>query len=116
MFSTDNNIETLAQLIEALKEYLSLQKEYIQINTIEKVIRLITVLLLFVVLSFIFMFIIILLSFAAVYWLAESYLSLPQAFCAVALCYLFFFAIIYNKRVAWIQRPLVKVFADILTK
>lgn len=117
MFSSDHNIETLSQLIEALKEYFSLQKDYMQVNIIEKIVKLLTVLLLFMILAFIFTFIIVLLSLAAVAWLCESgNLSIPQSFCAVAFAHLIVFLTVYCKRVTWIQKPLVKLFADILTK
>lgn len=116
MFSSDHNIETLSQLIEALKEYFSLHKDYMQVKIIEKIVKLLTVLLLFMILAFIFTFVIVLLSFAAVAWLYESAnLSIPLSFCVVALAHLFIFITVYCKRVTWIQRPLVKLFADILT-
>ena len=43
MFSTDNNVETIGQLVEVLKDYIGLQKEYVKLDVIEKVVRLITV-------------------------------------------------------------------------
>ena len=117
MFSSDHNIETLSQLIEALKEYFSLQKDYMQVNIIEKIVKLLTVLLLFIILAFIFTFVIVLLSLAAVAWLCESTsLSIPMSFCTVALVHLLVFITVYCKRVTWIQRPLVKLFTDILIK
>jgi len=42
MFSNDNNVETLARLIERLKRYIGLQTEYVKLNVIEKVVRLFT--------------------------------------------------------------------------
>ena len=42
MFSTDNNVETIGQLVEVLKDYIGLQKEFVKLDVIEKVVRLIT--------------------------------------------------------------------------
>ena len=44
MLSSDKNVETIAQLVEALKSYMGLQKEYLKLNVIEKVVRLLTAL------------------------------------------------------------------------
>lgn len=116
MFSTDKNIETLAQLIEAVREYFSLQKDYLQVSAIEKTVRLISALLLFIILAFLFMLVVILLSFAAAFWLSANGMTTAGAFAAIALFYIFVVATIYIKREAWIQRPLIRVFAEILTK
>ena len=43
MFSTDNNVETIGQLVEVLKDYIGLQKEFVKLDVTEKVVRLITV-------------------------------------------------------------------------
>ena len=42
MLSSDQNVETIAQLIEALKHYLGLQTEYVKLDVIDKVVRLLT--------------------------------------------------------------------------
>lgn len=36
MFSNDNNVETIAQLVEVLKHYIGLQSEYVKLDVIEK--------------------------------------------------------------------------------
>ena len=45
MFSNDNNIETIGELAEVVKHYIGLQTEYVKLDVIEKVVRLITALL-----------------------------------------------------------------------
>ena len=40
MFSNDNNVETLARLIERFKHYIGLQTEYVKLDIIEKMVRL----------------------------------------------------------------------------
>lgn len=36
MFSNDNNVETIAQLVEVLKHYIGLQSEYVKLDVIEE--------------------------------------------------------------------------------
>ena len=89
MFSSDKNVETIAQLIEALKRYLGVQKEFLKLSVIEKFVRLITALTLAVVF--------ILLGFAVLF-----FMSFALAF------------IVFTNRKAWIERPLVRFLADVL--
>ena len=37
MLSSDKSVETIAQLIEVLKNYIGLQKEYVKLDVIDKV-------------------------------------------------------------------------------
>ena len=53
MFSNDKNIETIAQLVEALKDYIELEKDYLKLDVVDKAVRLLTAASLFVV-SFLF--------------------------------------------------------------
>lgn len=114
MFSNDKNIEKLALIIESLKDYIGLQKDFLQLNAIEKTVRILTFVLLAISLSFFILLFIIFLSFAGAYALGE-FMPTPLAFLAVAGFYLLLFILVYAKRKAWIQRPLVKLFAEILT-
>ena len=49
MLSSDKNVETIAQLIEIVKHYLGLQKEYLKLDIIDKLVRLLTAIALFIV-------------------------------------------------------------------
>ena len=40
MFSTDKNIETIAELIEAVRNYIGLQTKFVKLDVIEKIVRL----------------------------------------------------------------------------
>ena len=40
MFSTDKNIETIAQLIEVVRHYIGLQTKYMKLDIIDKIVRL----------------------------------------------------------------------------
>lgn len=44
MFSTDKNIETIAELIEAVRNYIGLQTKFVKLDVIEKIVRLLTAL------------------------------------------------------------------------
>ncbi|MGM9713364.1 MAG: phage holin family protein [Prevotella sp.] len=114
MFSTDKNIESLACLVEKLKEYLQLRKSLLQVNLMEKIVRLLTACALTILLVFFFFLIVIFLSFAAVYALS-LFMPLWGAFLVVAGVQLLFFIIIYLKRHSWIQQPLVRVLVNILS-
>lgn len=113
MFSTDKNIESLACLVERLKEYLQLRKSLLQVSLMEKIVRLLTACALTILLVFFFFLIVIFLSFAAVYALS-LFMPLWGSFLVVAGVQLLLFIIIYSKRHSWIQQPLVRVLVNIL--
>lgn len=114
MLSNDKNIENVARLVDTLKEYISLQKDSLRLSATEKIIRLLTVFILFLILSFFFLLIVVFLSFAAAAWLS-TFMSLSMAFLCVTGAYALLFTIVYNKRHSWIQQPLVRIIANILT-
>ena len=108
MFSNDNNVETLAQLIERLKRYIGLQTEYVKLNVIEKVVRLFTAIVGLLSLTAIYF------SFAAAYALQPLVGSLACAFLIVGGVYLLLLILIVLFRHQLIQRPLVKFLARLL--
>ena len=65
MFSNDQNVETIAQLIEVIKHYIGLQSEYVKLDVIDKVVRLLTMLVLIAVFGILLVIAIIYFSFAA---------------------------------------------------
>ncbi|MBQ7422794.1 MAG: phage holin family protein, partial [Prevotella sp.] len=67
MFSNDNNVETIAQLIEVLKHYIGLQSEYVRLDVIEKVVRLLTITAIVSVMALLLIISLIYFSFAAAY-------------------------------------------------
>lgn len=114
MFSNDKNIENLAVLTEKIKDYIGLQKDLLQLNAVEKTVRVLTLLVLTIILSFFALLVVIFLSFAAAEALALI-IPTPLAYLVIAAVYFVLFIMVYAKRQTWIQRPLVKLFADILT-
>ena len=113
MFSNDRNIETIGQLVEALKQYVGLQREYLKLDVIEKVVRLITAITLTVVLSLLVLLILIYLSIAAAYALAPL-LGKAWAFVIIAAVYLVIFLLLLAFRKQWIERPVVRFLASLL--
>lgn len=115
MFSTDKNIEKLAQLILSVKDYVGLQKELLQLNAITKIAHLLSVLLLAVVFAFFILLIIIFLSFSAAFALS-AYMPSALAFLIVTGIYLLTLILVFSNSDKWIKRPLLKLFAEIMTK
>ncbi|MCI6161457.1 MAG: phage holin family protein [Prevotellaceae bacterium] len=113
MFSTDKNIETIGQLIEVFKHYIGLQNEYLRLDVIEKIVRLITALLIASVVFLNIIVIFIYLSFAAAYAMAPA-LGTPLAFLIVALFYLLIFLLVLAFRKKWVEKPLVRFLASLL--
>ena len=76
MFSNDNNIESIAQLVEELKKYGNLKLEIFRLDATEKIVRIITAIILILVLSLLFCAIVTYLSFAGAYALAAIFDSI----------------------------------------
>lgn len=113
MFSTDKNIETIAQLIEVVKHYIGLRTKYMKLDVIDKIVRLLTALVMVAVLSLLLFLGLIYLSFAAVYAL-EPAVGTAAAFTCVAGVYFvaLMLCVVFRKR--WIERPLVRFLASLL--
>lgn len=113
MFSTDKNIETIGQLIALIKKYIGLQGEYLKLDITEKVVRLITALLLFFILLLILIAILTYVSFAAAFAIANT-LGNSIAFAIIAFFYIliFIFCLAFKKKL--IEKPLVKFIACLL--
>ena len=50
MLSSDKNVESIAQLVESVRNYVGLQGEYLKLDVIQKIVRLVTALTLTIVL------------------------------------------------------------------
>ena len=70
MLSSDKNVASIAELVEALKQYVGLQKEYLELNVIEKIVKLVTALTVAIVFVILGVAVLFYLTFALVYWLA----------------------------------------------
>ena len=115
MFSNDRNIETIGQLVEVLKHYIGLQNEYLRLDVIEKVVRLITALIMAGVTFLIIIIIFIYLSFAAAYALAP-HVGYPVAFLIVAAFYIIVFLLFLAFRKSWVESDVVRFLASMLVE
>ena len=113
MFSTDQNVETIGQLAEALRHYVGLQTEYVKLDVVEKVVRLLTVAAMTVVLSVLLIMVAIFASFALAHAI-EPYVGIAWAFAIVAAVYLLVLLLVVINRRRWIERPLVRFLASML--
>ena len=113
MFSTDKNIETIAQLIEVVRHYIGLQTKYMKLDVIDKIVRLLTALVMVAVLSLLLFIGLIYLSFATVYAL-QPIMGMAAAFACVAGAYFLVLLLFVVFRKRWIERPLVRFLASLL--
>ena len=113
MLSSDKNVETLAQLVETVKSYPSLQGEYLKLNVIDKMVRLVTALTLTIVFVILGVAVLFYLSFALVYWL-EPLTGTALAFFIMSMLFLALLVLVFIFRKSWIERPLVRFLADLL--
>lgn len=113
MFSTDKNIETIAQLIEVVRHYIGLQSKYMKLDVIDKIVRLFTALIMVALLSLLLFIGLIYLSFAAVYAL-EPFMGTAAAFTCIAGVYFVVLLLFVVFRKKWIERPLVRFLASML--
>ena len=113
MFSNDQNIETIGQLVDTLKHYVGLQKEYVKLGAIEKTVRILTSIALVAILGLLLVFILIFLSFAAAFALGPI-VGQVAAFVIIAAVYVIvlLFFLIFRKQ--WIEKPLVRFLANLL--
>ena len=112
MFSSDNNIETIAQFVEQAKKYLTLKGEYLKLDIAGKAVRVLTVLVMTFVLMVVFMLALIFFSFALAFGLGHL-IGNVGAFCIVGALYLILFVVCIMRRKSWIERPLVHFLASL---
>ena len=113
MLSSDKNVETIAQLIEAMKHYVGLQAEYVKLDVIEKVVRLLKAAALVVLFFVLILLIMLIASVGLAIWISRS-IGLAAAFFAVAGLYVLLLLLVYAFRRPWIERPLVRALARLL--
>jgi len=113
MISSDKNVETIGQLVEVIRHYIGLQKEYLKLDSIDKIVRLFTATAIMLAAILISLFVVIFLSFAAAFFLADK-VGTVAAFCIVAAFYLFIFLLFVIFRKALIVKPLVRFLTSLL--
>ena len=113
MLSSDKNVESIAQLVESVKNYVGLQGEYLKFNAVEKIVRLTTALTLTIVFIILCVAILFYLSFALIYAIAPL-TGTALAFFIMAVLFLILLIVVFIKRKSWIERPLVRFLSEIL--
>ncbi len=113
MFSNDSNIETIAQLVEELKKFATLKGRYLRLDFAEKMVRLLTVLIMAFILTILLLLIMTCLSFCAVFAL-EPHVGVIKAFAIVGGAYFLLLILCFLFRKSWIQKPLVRFLANLL--
>lgn len=114
MFSTDQNIETLAQLVEALKQYSSLKLSQAKLTFVEKAVKITTILIIAFALMLTSAMVIIFLSIAAAIAIGYAIDSMVAGFLIVAACHFFLFLMVVTLRKSLIERPIVNLLLKIL--
>lgn len=113
MLSSDKNVETIAELVEVLKHYSSLQIEFLKLTLIDKVVRLFTAIALAILFIIIIIAVLLFFWFAVAYWLS-AYIGVPGAFLAIAIVHVLVLTLFFVFRKTWIERPLVRFLAHLL--
>ncbi|MBR1414925.1 MAG: phage holin family protein [Prevotella sp.] len=113
MLSSDQNVETIAQLIEAVKHWLGLQTEFVRLDVVDRVVRLLTAATLVLLLFLILIVVLLFASMGLAFWLSK-FTGLAGAFFAVAALHALLLFIVFVFRRPWIERPLVRRLARLL--
>lgn len=113
MLSNDQKVETIAELIKAVRDYLTLKTEYLRLDATEKVVRLLKAATLAVIVITVGCAVLLFASLALACALAKS-MGMVAALLVVAAIYLFALMLIYIFRKPWIEKPLVRRLAQML--
>ena len=113
MISSDKNIESIGQLISELKDYYLLQKEFVQLDVIDKTVRIVTALVLAIVVFVLALLVLFYLSFATVHWI-DPYVGTGWAFAIVSGFFLLVLLLAVLLRKPLIEKPLVKFLTETL--
>lgn len=116
MFSNDQNIEYIAQFVEEVKRWFDLRTKYTRLTVVDKIVRIITSLILIMAISVILVLFLFFVSYAAANFLGKVFESVPLGFLFVGCVYLLMLIIVYNARHALIERPLVRFLMNILAE
>lgn len=113
MMSSDQNVENIGTLVNELKHYLVLQKEFVQLDVIDKTVRIGAALILGGIVAVLTLLVLFYLSFATVHWI-EPFVGTGWAFAIVSGFFLLVLATVVLLRKQLIERPLVKFLSETL--
>ncbi len=113
MYSSDKNVENIAQLIAEIRNYVDLRLRDAQISFIQKLSRLFSALILGAALALLLAVAVIFFSFTLVYALAPVVGGEAMGYLIVALFYVALGVIIYANRKRWILGPILNLIAGL---
>ncbi len=112
MLSSDSNIETIGQLVEEIKKYVSLRAEYLKLDVAEKAVKVVATIIVICLLTTLALFILGFLSITLAFALSPV-MGKTAAFALIAAIYLLLFVLCIAFRKKWIEAPLVRFFASL---
>ena len=112
MMSSDQNVENIGTLVNELKHYLVLQKEFVQLDVIDKTVRIGAALILGGIVAVLTLLVLFYLSFATVHWI-EPFVGTGWAFAIVSGFFLVLATVVLLRK-QLIERPLVKFLSETL--
>lgn len=114
MLSTDKNIDELFRLILETKNYAELKARYLKVDTVDKLVRLLTAAAVWIVIFALVMVVIFFLSVMLATFLSHYVGGLTAGFGIVAAVYALLIALFYAKRRSWVERPLANFLGHLL--
>lgn len=107
MFSSDNNIETISQLVIELKKYIELQKRSLQIDFVDKLSKLMAAIVMGAVIFLIGVIALVFASMALSDAIAPFVGGVTYGNTIIFCIYILIGLLVYTNRKAWIEAPIV---------
>ncbi|MBO4802476.1 MAG: hypothetical protein J5545_11550 [Bacteroidaceae bacterium] len=115
-FNNEQTTAQMSQLYEEARQWWSLQKQYVSLNSAEILARLFSAIALWAILILVGSMVLLFASFALAYWLGELLDSTMLGFVIIAAVLFLAVAMVWAKRRAWIIFPttrfMVKLFVS----
>lgn len=108
MFSNDHTLDTIEELLKEIRRYLELQKDYLSLNIVEKLIILLSTLLMIFLLIILIMIGAFYLSFTAVYALENAIGNLTASYAIVGSVFFVLALLLYVFRKKLILLPMAR--------
>lgn len=116
MFSTNNNMKTLEELVAEIKHYCEFQKRFVALEFVSKLIMLLAALILGVIMFIVGAVVIILLALCAASLVGDITGSQTLGYAVVTLLFVLVAVAVYAKRKVWITRPVTNFLCNLFLK
>ncbi len=107
MFSSDNNIDTIARLVAEVRRYAELRGRTLRLTFVEKLSVLLAAVMAVAVVAVVAAVVVLLLSFCAAVFIAPYTGGLAGGLGVMALLYALAGWLVWAKRHKWIEAPIV---------